>query len=111
MQNILQMPKTAGFAPGLVQPFRKAFTADSQTLSPSSSHMVRLSEVSSHPRDPHHHHHLLLLLYLQASGLRKAPLGEGGMPTQTEMGFGYPGSTERVSSLKRQYLRREVGSR
>lgn len=52
-----------------------------------------------------------LLLYLQASGLRKAPLGEGGMPTQTEMGFGYPGSTERVSSLKRQYLGREVGSK
>lgn len=26
------------------------------------------------------------------------------MPTQTEMGLGYPGSTERVSSLKRQYL-------
>lgn len=29
------------------------------------------------------------------------------MPAQTEMGFGYPGSTERVSSLKRQYLGRE----
>lgn len=26
------------------------------------------------------------------------------MPTQTEMGLGYPGSTKRVSSLKRQYL-------
>lgn len=31
------------------------------------------------------------------------------MPTQTEMGFGYPGSTERVSSLKRQYLEEEGG--
>jgi len=30
------------------------------------------------------------------------------MPTQTEMGLGYPGSTERVSSLKRQYLGRET---
>lgn len=31
------------------------------------------------------------------------------MPAQTEMGFGYPGSTEWVSSLKRQYLREGGG--